>query len=303
MAEAAFLAVDWGTTNCRAWVVDGEGRAGPEREFPLGVSRIEPGSAERLFREQVRPAMTAETLPALLTGMIGSTLGWREVPYLHCPAGAAALAGALLEADGPGVRIVPGLRCIRPDGAPDVMRGEETQVIGWLAQDEARRRGVRLVCHPGTHAKWVQVRDGAIERFITVMTGELFDVLSKHSVLKSEDGPPDDEAFDQGVAAAGEGDGLGARLFTVRSRVVGGDMPKSAARSYLSGLLVGADVAAGPLALGAEPGAEVALVGEAALCRLYERALRRRGVAVTVHGGEEAVLAGLDAINRLGARS
>lgn len=299
----AFLAVDWGTSNLRAWVVQADGSVGAHEELPLGVSRLQPGEAQRRFEDEVRPALHAEGLPALMAGMIGSTLGWVEAPYLDCPADAAALGRALVEV-APGVRIAPGLRCIRPDGAPDVMRGEETQIIGWLAQGAERRRGVRIVCHPGTHAKWVRVEDGRVTGFVTMMTGELFDTLSKHSVLKSEDGPTpdpaaDDAAFDLGVDAAGEGDALSARLFTARSRVVGGDMPKAAARSYLSGLLIGADVASGPRMLGADPapgGPPLALVGDAALCGLYARALARRGMASETFSGEDAVLSGLRAL-------
>ena len=296
----AFLAVDWGTSNLRAWVVEADGSTGACEELPLGVSKLQPGEAERRFREEVRPALHAEALPALLTGMVGSNLGWVEAPYLDCPADAAALAGALVQTE-EGVRIVPGLRCVRPDGAPDVMRGEETQVIGWLAQDAARRTGARLVCHPGTHAKWVLVEDGRVVRFVTMMTGELFDTLSKHSVLRSEDGPASDSveseaAFDAGVDAAGDGDALSARLFTARSRVVGGDMPREAARSYLSGLLIGADVASGRRVLDVPADAPLALVGDTALCRLYARALARRGVAVESFSGEEAVLSGLRAL-------
>lgn len=296
----AFLAVDWGTTNLRAWTVDAEGRAGDGREFPLGVSKLKPGEAEQRLRDEVRPALKAERLPALMAGMIGSTLGWVEAPYVDCPADAASLARALVTVPGadPPVRIVPGLRCRRLDGAPDVMRGEETQILGWAAADPARLSGEHVICHPGTHPKWALLREGRIERFVTLMSGELFDLLSHHGVLKSEEGPDDDEAFGAGLEAAGEGDALAARLFTVRSRVVGGDMPKTAARSYLSGLLIGADVAAGPGLLGVEGGSTVALLGDERLCGLYHRALRRRGVATSVHSGEDAVLAGLKALNQ-----
>lgn len=297
---SAFLAIDWGTTNLRAWSVDAEGRAGEGREFPLGVSKLASAEAEQRFQDEVRPALGAEALPALMTGMIGSTLGWVEVPYVDCPADAGSLAKRLVTVEGtdPPVRIVPGLRCRRLDGAPDVMRGEETQILGWAAADPARLKGEHVICHPGTHPKWALLRDGRIERFVTLMSGELFDVLSHHSVLKSEEGPDDDTAFDVGLEAAGEGDALAARLFTVRSRVVGGDLPKTAARSYLSGLLIGADVAAGPGLLGVEGVSTVALLGDERLCRLYERALRRRGTATSVHSGEDAVLAGLKALNQ-----
>lgn len=303
-----FLAVDWGTTHLRAWTVDAAGRPGPRRDFPHGVSRLGPGEAERVFREGVRPALGAERLPALLCGMIGSTLGWREAPYLDCPADAAALAGALLEVEGgdASVAIAPGLRCTRPGGGVDVMRGEEVQLMGWIAADPVRARGRRLLCHPGTHAKWVEVVDGRVARFVTAMTGELYALLSTHGVLRSDAAvaaDPGDAAFEEGLAAAGDGSALSSRLFTARSRVVGGGAPAASTRAYLSGLLVGADAAACPALLGFAPDTPVALVGEPALTRLYARALERRGAAVELADGDAAVITGLTALRAAGRPS
>ena len=294
-----FLAVDWGTTNCRAWRVGADGQVEARREFPLGVAKLQPGEAARRFQDEVRPALEAEELPALLCGMIGSNLGWAAVPYLEAPASLGDLVRALyrVEAPGPPVAIVPGVRCRRLDGAPDVMRGEETPVFGWAAQDPARRRGSWVVHHPGTHAKWILLQDGRLERFVTAMSGELFDVLSRHSVLRSQPEDPDDPAaFDLGLQAAADGGALAARLFTARSRVVGGDLPAASARSYLSGLLIGAEVAALPKLLGAPGDAPTAIVGDDRLCALYARAFAARGVAASVDDGDEASLAGLSSI-------
>lgn len=304
--SAPFLAVDWGTTNCRAWVVDGDGRASPRRDFPLGVAKLAKGEAARRFREEVRPAMGAERLPALMAGMIGSTLGWAEAPYALAPADASALASRVLRIEGeaPPVAIAPGVRCLRPDGAPDVMRGEETQILGWLAGDPTRRQGARLVYHPGTHGKWARCVDGRLERFATVMTGELFDRLTSGGVLRSDPPPgvePDWEAFDLGLAQAGDGTRLIGQLFTARSRVVGGDLPASAQRDYLSGLLVGADVAAGSALVGAGADEPVVLLGEPALCARFARALDRAGRAHETFDGEAALLAGLADLARHGA--
>lgn len=298
MPASAFLAVDWGTTNLRAWVVGAGGRPGPKRDFPHGIATLQPGGAARCFVEVVRPAMGAEDLPAILCGMVGSNLGWMTVPYFDCPAGLSALAGGLhrAPAHGPPVYIVPGLRCRRPDGAPDVMRGEETQILGWMAAAPERLSGARLVCHPGTHAKWVRLDGGRIERFVTAMTGELFAVLRKHSVLQTEDAADDPAAFALGLEAAGDGGALASRLFTVRSRVVGGDMRPEAAKSYLSGVLIGAEVAGVPPLLGAAPDEPVALIGDPGLCERYRTALERRGVSASAHDGDEAVLSGLTAL-------
>jgi 2-dehydro-3-deoxygalactonokinase len=297
MPAPVFLAVDWGTTNLRAWVVDEAGRSVAHKDFPLGVSRLASGEAARRFSDTVRPALGAESLPAVLCGMVGSNLGWEQVPYFDCPADLAAIAGGLrrVTTDGPPAFIVPGLRCERPDGGPDVMRGEETQVLGWAA---AHGRGVAraLICHPGTHAKWVRLSEGRIERFVTAMTGELFDVLRKYSVLQVRDSDDDEAAFDDGLAAAGDGGALASRLFTARARVVGGTMPAEAVKSYLSGLLIGAEVAGLPALLGAPPDEPVTLIGDPGLCRRYRRALEGRGRAVASYDGDEAALAGLKAL-------
>ncbi len=292
MSEAAVLACDWGTTNLRAWTLDEAGQVLGDRDFPLGVSRLGPGEAQRRFSEEVRPAMHAERLPAVLCGMVGSTLGWTVVPYVDCPAGPADLCRAMVEVE-PGVRIAPGLRCQGLAGAPDVMRGEEVQVFGWLAQDPARRRGRQVVCHPGTHAKWIVIEDGRIVRFVTAMTGELFSVLKTHSVLKSEAEPDDEAAFDAGLAAAGDGGGLAARLFTARARVVGGDAAAESTPSYLSGLLIGSEAASAPALLGVGADEPVALLGDPGLTRWYARALAARGCRTSVHDGEQAAVAGL----------
>jgi 2-dehydro-3-deoxygalactonokinase len=297
---AAFLACDWGTTNLRAWMVDAAtGQVTASREFALGVGKLAPGEAERRFREEVRPALDAEKAPALLCGMIGSTLGWVAVPYADCPADLTSLCRALYQADA-NTRIVPGLRGPGLDGGFDVMRGEETQLFGWLALDPARAQGRHVICHPGTHAKWARVEDGRVTRFLTAMTGELFDVLSRHGVLKS-DAPPDDEvAFLLGVDAAGDGDALSARLFTARARVVAGGLPARAATSYLSGLLIGSEIASLPDLLGVDPFEPVALLGDARLCRWYSLALEQRGWRASSYDGDAAVLAGLRALQQGG---
>jgi len=294
MGDAVLLACDWGATNLRAWTLDARGAVVGQKHFPLGVSKLAPGEAAQRFEAEVRPALAAQGLPAILCGMVGSNLGWTAVPYADCPAALADLAASLTTvADG--VRIVPGLRCDGIAGSPDVMRGEETQILGWLARYPDRQTGRHVLCHPGTHAKWVLIEDGRITRFVTAMTGELFAVLSRHSVLKSDAPDDDDAAFDQGLAAAGDGDGLAARLFTARARVVGGNAPAESTPSYLSGLLIGAEIASAPRLLAHAP-QHVVLLGDAALCGRYGRALIHAGVEVETFDGEAAAIAGLFAL-------
>lgn len=299
MGEAALLACDWGTTNLRAWTLDAGGEVLAHREFDLGVSKLNPGEAAARFEAEVRPAFGAEVLPAILCGMVGSNLGWTVAPYADAPAGLPELARAMVEV-APGVRIVPGVRCEGIAGAPDVMRGEETQLLGWVAQHPERGRGRHVVCHPGTHAKWALIEDGRIVRFVTAMTGELFAVLGKHSVLKSDAAADDAAAFAARLGAAGDGAALAARLFTARARVVGGQAAAESTPSYLSGLLIGAEAASVPQLLGVTPDMPVALLGDAGLCGFYRRALDRRGTATETFDGEAAALAGLLALHRMG---
>jgi len=299
MGPAALIACDWGTTNLRAWSLDQEGGVVAHKEFDLGVSKLRPGEAQRRFEDEVRPAMGGERLPAILCGMIGSNLGWTTAPYVDCPASLGDLADRLVEPT-PGVRIVAGVRGEGLAGAGDVMRGEETQLFGWLAQHPELAGGRRLVCHPGTHAKWMVVEERRLIRFLTAMTGELYALLTRHSVLKSEAAADDPSAFAEGLAAAGDGDGLAVRLFTARARVVGRGKPAETTPSYLSGLLIGAEVASAPRLLGVDPGAPVALLGDAGLCSRYQQALAARGVETETFDGEAAAIAGLVALH--GAR-
>ena len=294
-----FLACDWGTTQVRAWVVEADGAVRAARTFPFGVARLGPGEAVSRFQDEVRPALAAQALPAVLCGMIGSNLGWIPVPYLDCPVDVAAFSAALHPAPGakPPAWIAPGLRGPGSTTAPDVMRGEETQVFGWLAQDPARSRGVHRLCLPGTHAKWVLVEDGRIKRFVTAMTGELFDLMSHHGVLRATAPVDDPGSFLQGVEAAGDGGGLAARLFSARSRVVGAGAPQAQTASYLSGLLIGAEIAGVAPLLGAQTPEPVALIGDPVLCNWYLQAFAHRGLAAMAYDGGDAALSGLIALN------
>jgi 2-dehydro-3-deoxygalactonokinase len=293
-----FLACDWGTTNLRAWRVGEDGRVEASRDIPIGVSKLQPGEAEHRFRDEVRPALEATDLPAELCGMVGSNLGWLIAPYLEAPLDLDGLAAGMVTPPGePRVRIAPGVRCQGIAGAPDVMRGEETQVFGWLALDPTRSKGRHVVCHPGTHAKWVLVEDGRIVRFVTAMTGELYWVLSRHGVLTTDSRPDDAKAFGEGVAAAGDGDALSARLFSARSRVVAGNADPASAASYLSGLLIGSEVAVLPRLLRSDGVDRVVLLGDPGLTRWYAEAIASRGFDADQFSGDEAALAGLGALH------
>ena len=292
------LACDWGSTNLRAWMLDPHGTVLDRRDFGFGAGRMVPGEAQRRFVDEVRPALKAEALPALLCGAIGSNIGWQVAPYVDCPAQLAEVAKALIQPM-PGVWITPGLRCEVFGNACDVLRGEETQVMGWIASDPANATGRHLICQPGTHAKWLVVEDGRVTRFLSAFTGELFAVLSAHSILRNHGAGEDLATFDEGCAAAAEGDGLLNRIYTARSRVAGGGADGATTGAYLSGLLIGAEVAATPRLLGLE-GEIITLLGDAPLCDRYARAMAHRGITTRYAEGEPAVRAGLLAIARLG---
>ncbi|MFI4936242.1 MAG: 2-dehydro-3-deoxygalactonokinase [Caulobacterales bacterium] len=294
----ALLSCDWGSTHLRAWILDDEGAVADRRDFLFGVNRLGPGEAERRFYDDVRPALGAQNLPALLCGAIGSNVGWRTAPYVDCPAALGEIAAAVtgIAED---VWIVPGLRCEGLGAAGDVLRGEETKAMGWLALDPSAGEGRRLVCQPGTHPKWLVIEDGRVARFLSAFTGELFAVLRAHSILRGEDtGAENLATFDEGVAAAADGDALLNRIYAARSRVAGRGAPRESTGDYLSGLLIGAEVAGTPRLLGLE-GEPVVLLGDRPLCDRYARALARRGTATTFAEGEPAVRAGLMAIARL----
>jgi len=292
MAKAAFIAGDWGTSRLRLYFCDtsgavlaraeGEGAAVPDCEGRFAAA-VAPWDGEH------------GKLPAVLGGMVGSTIGWREVPYLSCPAKAEAVASAALtfEAGGRSVSIVPGLKCIGPTGAPDVMRGEEVQILGALRLDRELARGRHVFCMPGTHSKWVTVEDGAVTGFQTALSGELFELLRKHSVLARDGGEVDasSDAFALGLDFARQDADLLHLLFSARSRVVTGTMPKTDAASYLSGLILGKDVAAA-MALFRLSGM-VHLICTPQLAALYDRALAPYAVKTAVIDGDKAALAGL----------
>jgi 2-dehydro-3-deoxygalactonokinase len=299
-ASSDFLAADWGSSNLRAWRLTADGTVLDVRRWPWGVAGLEPREAARKLADEIRPALHAQRLPAILCGMVGSALGIAAAPYADCPADEEALGRSLLKLDDR-TWIVPGLRCLRPDGYPDVIRGEETKVLGWLALDPARREGDHVLCLPGTHAKWVLVREGRIAHFITCMTGELFALLSQHSVLRSGAAPSDPSSFAEGLAYGAANGPLASRLFTVRARQVAEGLDPGRAASFLSGLLVGDETARLPPLLGLKPGAILGLMGDPDLCALYRTALEGQGFNIDEIDAEAAVVAGLTQLRHAGA--
>lgn len=255
------IAVDWGTSSLRCYRLDAHGDILDSRSSSQGILNVAPGEFSRVLDEQIRGW---DETPIVMSGMVGSRQGWQEAPYVQCPAGFDEIAAQLLEVR-QGVWIVPGLSCRDSAGVPDVMRGEETQILGCGAEG--------TVCLPGTHSKWVEVKSGRIERFSTFMTGEVYAVLKQHSILgrMMEAGKPDAGAFAEGVKRSGEAGGMLHHLFGVRTRGLMGELDPAAAASYLSGILIGHE-------LRAREAKPFSLLGTPELSALYQQAAASLGI-------------------------
>ena len=285
--NSGYIAVDWGTTNRRAYRV---GADSPDKSFAddQGVLAIPPGGFAKAIAD-IRERLG--DLPMVLAGMVGSNRGWHEAPYVACPAGVREIAEQLLWID-ERTGIVPGV-CQRRPG-PDVMRGEEIQAIGAAANGAIPEDA--LICHPGTHAKWIAMETGRIVSFRTMMTGEMFALLSRHSILADQmPGPATGGTeFEAGVRETLGGEPLLSALFRIRARGLLGDASGDAA-SRASGILIGSEVAA---ALAEFGGRRVALIGKPELCQLYATAIEMAGGDCCITDGADAFLAGVAALTR-----
>jgi 2-dehydro-3-deoxygalactonokinase len=295
MAQAAFVAGDWGTTHLRLSLCADDGSVLDTKTGP-GIAAAR-GSVAAAFLGAVEGW---PTVPAVLSGMVGSSIGWHEVAYLDCPVAAASIAlGALhLSFGGREIVLVPGLACENILGAPDRMRGEETQILGALRGHRELCSGRQFLCLPGTHTKWVVLRDGVIEHFLTSLAGEAFDILSKHSILASGLGGAEGDGFALGLArsAASPDADLLHLLFEVRSRQLAGTLTHGDARSFLSGLIVGRDVVGARRIFGQEI-LRVHVIGASQLAALYMRALHAQGLDGVCFDGVDASRAGLFSIH------
>lgn len=296
MSKPTSILVDWGTTNFRAWLVAGDRNVVDRCEAPGGIMQVPEGGFPQALKTHVgKWRASFPGLPVLMSGMVGSKQGWAEAPYAPCPAGVDDLAHAVMPVPGEsGIHIVPGICYNAPDGRHDVMRGEEVQIFGSLAQGEAGRQ---VFCLPGTHSKWAAVEDGRLVWFATAMTGEVWSVMAEHSILGRlmEGGVLDDtDAFQEGFELSAEPGGPLNHLFSVRAEGLFGAIPDSGLRSYLSGILIGHEVRAMlPIA---SPAGPVTLIGRADITGLYSfiiTALEQPTVSVPAEG---ATLKGLTLI-------
>lgn len=287
------IGVDWGTTNFRAYRFDDAGQVIDRRFSPAGILSVTDGMFAETLQEKVGDWIAAGEKQVLLSGMVGSRQGWVEVDYLPCPVKLDDLAAGVVNIpyEEAHVKLIPGVRGEDICGVPEVMRGEETQVMG--IAERSPRGG--LVCMPGTHTKWIELRDGTIESFQTCMTGDVFAALHKKTILSKlmhADAPQDEEHFLRGIERSADAGGVLHHLFGVRTLALMGELREEAAASYLSGLLIGHEVRAMMPA-----GVNVHIVGAAELCGLYRRAVESCGGEATIEE-EDAAARGLAAIGR-----
>ena len=302
MRGAAFVAGDWGSTRLRLQLCVADGAVIESTEGPGAVA------ARGRHREVLEELLAgwddrAAAAPVMLCGMVGSRIGWVETHYVPCPTPPAAVAGTAVPVCDGRVHIVPGLACTNRLGAPDVMRGEETQILGALQLDPQLGRGRRLLCLPGTHTKWVLLADGVVVDFLTAPVGELFELVLQHSALLGgvSGAPLDEPTFRSALEEVGRHPGADTlhRVFACRTRRLRGDLSDTHAGSYLSGLLVGGDVAAA-LRCFAEARVEdaVCVIGAREPAQPYALAIAGCGRGGRMIDGEAASLAGLRFVYR-----
>jgi 2-dehydro-3-deoxygalactonokinase len=304
-SSPTLVSVDWGTSAFRARLAAADGSALDAVGAEVGATGLASGAHEAFLEAQIGGWMRRfPGLPIVMSGMVGSRQGWVEAPYVSCPAGAAEIAAAMTTIPATllgRVVVVPGLSARDARGAPDVMRGEETQILGALS---ASGRADGLFVLPGTHSKWARVEAGRIVDFATFMTGEVFATLKDHSLLGRLMAPPIDAAsaadgFARGLAAAAAlerpGDLLHA-IFMTRTLGLFDEAPAHALADYLSGLLIGAEILAG-----AQGAREAFVVGSPALTARYRAAGDALGIAFAPAPGNCATLGQIALLERMGA--
>lgn len=288
--EPGLIGVDWGTSSCRAYLMDRAGRVLEAVNTDKGILQVEDGAFAETLAGLIG-AWRRPGLPVILSGMIGSRQGWIEVPYVTIPATFDEIAAALVRhPDDQDIYLAPGLAQDLPGQAPDVMRGEETQIIGAIGEASDRQ----LLVMPGTHSKWVLIEGRKVVWFATFMTGELFAVLKNHSILGRlmaiGAGEHDQAAFERGLDAAKTlPGGLLQHLFSARTLGLFERLPEDSIAAYLSGLLIGheLDDALSNLATSADL-PPITVIGASALANRYVNALGHAGLEARNAGEDMA---------------
>ena len=299
---ADWIAVDWGTSNIRAWMINSDGDVVLSAASDKGMAHLQPQEFEAALLELAGGWLVKDCrIDVMICGMAGAKTGWIEAPYRSAPCPPLARG----ETASPHVRdarlkvcIVPGIKTDQP--GHDVMRGEEIQVAGYLA---ANPRFEGVLCMPGTHTKWVHIKNGQIVSFRTYMSGELFSILSRHSVLApclAADGWNDSEFLGAVDTILSRPESLASRLFGIRAASLIADLPPAGAAARLSGFLVGAEIAA---AKQYWLGRNLVIIGAEKISRAYFKALTQVGAQPATTDAARVTLAGFAALKRLMAAS
>ncbi|MEP5757834.1 MAG: 2-dehydro-3-deoxygalactonokinase [Litoreibacter sp.] len=289
MSDVSFIAVDWGTTGFRLWAIQPDGAIAATFEGPFGMSQIKRSDFGRVLEDNLTKLNIGRDVPVIICGMAGAAQGWCEAPYLQTPACLDTLGAKAIKVPNinRGVQILPGFKQLTP---ANVMRGEETQIAGFLHHKPGFEG---TLCLPGTHTKWVDVADNQIRKFETCMTGEQFALLSKQSVLSHSmlvDGWSDAAFLKAVIATVDDPSTVPCKLFSIRAEMLVGEQSIAQARARLSGLLIGQELVATRTYWN---GPAVTLIGAPALCRLYEQALGAINIEADVLDSETMTLTGL----------
>lgn len=291
MGEPALIAIDWGTTRFRAYLIDGAGAVLDRVESHNGIMAVKPGGFPAVLALRCGSWLARNPdLPVVMAGMIGSRNGWVEALYRACPATAQDIASAMQSVDignGRIAHIIPGCSTRDASNMPDVMRGEETLALG--AADDG------LVILPGTHSKWVRMEKGIIAEFATFMTGEIYAALLNHTILgtlKTE--PADPSGFAKGLASSKRSGGLTHQAFSARTSVLLGDMEGAQVASFLSGLVIGSEIKSGLERFAQYE--SITLVAEGQIAEFYVEAFESFQCRVCVIAPEPCLIAGLNKI-------
>ncbi|HAV1831786.1 TPA: 2-dehydro-3-deoxygalactonokinase [Enterobacter hormaechei subsp. steigerwaltii] len=282
-----YIAVDWGSTHLRAWQFTND-ECVNTLSLPYGVSRLGNKTAQEIFARYIAPWRNNQPIPVMMAGMIGSEAGWEAVPYLSCPVSLKAFGSQRHRVAGD-IWIVPGVKTER-NGACNVMRGEETQLLGAAQLSDS---GCFVL--PGTHCKWVQVENESIRDFTTSMTGELHHLLLTYSLIGKTlpEQQTNAEAFRQGLETGLNSPSVLPTLFETRARRVLGKLKQESVSDYLSGVLIGAEVAT--LSAQLQP-LTVTLVGGENLLDRYQMAFESMGISTAVCPGDRSFLQGIERI-------
>ena len=293
-ARPSLIGVDWGSTRFRAYLLDEAGNLIDSVTSNRGIfSRKRRSYEEILFRNCERWLRWAPEMPVLMAGMIGSRNGWIETEYLSCPVSIRSLGASIVQVQdicSHHAYIVPGISYLASPRLPDVIRGEETQIFGVFDKPAANNL---IACVPGTHSKWIQVKNNRITRFSTYMTGEMFAAMLRCGSISSilDDCTDDADNFMEGVGVSQRDGGLLNHLFSIRSRAVTSQNVYKQNRSYLSGLLIGAEIRS---ALDLYPvTSDIVVIGANSLVRDYSLAFSSLGISVSAYTSENAFIKGL----------